>query len=133
MASRGWESVTAADVARMACKPLRTPSARRSKFNAVKTTVDGIMFHSRREAVHYGGLKNLEKAGEITHLELQPVYPLIVNGVLIGRYVGDFRFYRPDGELVLLDVKSEPTKTPSYRLKKKLVAALYGITITEVA
>jgi len=33
---------------------------------------------------------------------------------------------------VVEDVKSEPTKTPIYRLKKKLLLACYGIQITEI-
>lgn len=38
----------------------------------------------------------------------------------------------PKGILVVEDVKCKATRTAVYRLKKKIVEANYGITITEV-
>lgn len=102
------------------------------KFNAVKTVIDGHTFASKAEAKRYGELKMLEKAGEIDGLVLQPRFPLEVNRVSIGAYVADFSYWtlqRPPGR-VIEDVKG--MKTPLYRLKKKLVEALYGIEITEI-
>lgn len=98
------------------------------KYRAKRTEVDGITFASRMEAQRYTELRALEQAGEISGLELQPRYDLVVNGVKIGRYVADFR-YREDGRLVVEDVKG--VKTALYRLKKKLVRALYGIEVRE--
>ena len=100
------------------------------KYRNVKTMLDGITFDSKREAARYAELKVLERAGIITDLELQPEIRLDVNGTVIGKYRGDFR-YQSDGETILEDVKSQPTKTPLYRLKKKILGTL-GITITEV-
>jgi hypothetical protein len=115
-------------------------SSRPHKYRAKPTVVDGIRFASMKEAGHYQGLKLREKAGEIWDLELQPRYPIEVRGVKVCTYVGDFR-YRERGDLVskgdgqahflvVDDVKG--FKTPVYRLKKKLVEALYGIEIREV-
>ena len=101
-----------------------------NKYHAQKTQVDGVTFHSKKEANRYGQLKLLLQAGEISGLELQPQYPLEVNGQLITKYIGDFRYREKNGDLVLEDVKG--TYTPIYRLKKKLVKALYGIEIKEV-
>jgi hypothetical protein len=57
----------------------------------------------------------------------------MVNGEKIGRYVADFRYVdTATGVVTVEDVKSGPTKTPVYRLKRKLVKALYDIDITEV-
>lgn len=98
------------------------------KYGAKATTVDGHRFASQAEARRYGELKLLEKAGEITNLELQPKYPLLVNGVVIAHYVGDFR-YHVKGLPVVEDVKG--VKTPLYRLKKKMLRAQYGIEIAE--
>jgi hypothetical protein len=70
----------------------------------------------------------MEKAGEIHCLELQPRYPLIVNGEKVGTYVADFRYFEGD-TLRVEDVKG--ILTPVYRLKKKLVKALYQIDILE--
>jgi hypothetical protein len=52
--------------------------------------------------------------------------------VLIGYCCADFRYCRRDGEIVVEDVKSEPTKTPLYRWKKKHVEAQYRITVREI-
>jgi hypothetical protein len=105
----------------------------RLKYRNVPTVVDGIRFASKKEAKRYGELKLMEKGGEIYDLEGQPVYPLFVSGHKVGKYVGDFRYTRRiDGEVdeIIEDVKG--VKTPVYRLKKKLVKAIYGIDITEV-
>lgn len=102
-----------------------------TKFRAIRTEVDGITFASRKEARRYSELKLLERAKQISGLELQPVYRLEVNGALICKYLPDFRYIQ-DGKLVVEDVKSDPTKTPVYRIKKKLLAALFGIEVKEV-
>lgn len=104
---------------------------KRSKYRAVKTVVDGITFDSKKEAARYGDLKLLEKEGKIRDLRLQPPYQLVVNGVKIGRYQGDFLYLDcATGREVLEDVKG--MKTAIYRLKKKLVLALHGVEIVEV-
>lgn len=116
---------------------------RSGKYNARKTTVDGIVFASKREAQRYGELKLLEKAGEIDSLTLQPDFPLYVwceRGAAVGSHVvrvkvgvyrADFRYWERgvvNGE-VIEDVKG--MKTPVYQLKKRMVEAIYGITIKE--
>jgi hypothetical protein len=102
-----------------------------TKFHAIKTEIDGITFASRKEARRYSELRLLERAKAISGLELQPVYRLEVNGTLICKYLPDFRYIQ-DGKLVVEDVKSDPTKTPVYRIKKKLLAALFGIDVQEI-
>lgn len=94
-----------------------------SKYKSVKTVVDGITFDSKREAARYQELKLLERGGLISKLELQPKFPLIVGGKKVCTYIGDFR-YLENGHDVVEDVKSEPTKTSVYRLKRKLLMAL---------
>lgn len=102
-----------------------------TKYGAKLTEVDGIVFASQAEARRYGELKLMLAAGAISQLEIQPRYDLVVEGVKIGTYVGDFA-YVEDGRYVLEDVKSPATITPVYRLKRKLVKALYGLEIKEV-
>jgi len=126
----------------------------RSKYKAVKTTIDGITFDSKKEAKRYTELKLLEKAGHITHLELQPEYQITINGAKICKYKADFRYFTVRAEdreqyksskgewivptmtgdkegQIVEDVKG--FKTPIYRLKKKLVEASYpGTQIKEV-
>jgi hypothetical protein len=105
---------------------------RGNKFNAVRTEIDGRIFDSKAESRRYLQLRQLEDDGRISQLKLQPRFPLVVNGQKIADYVADFSFVDENGKATVEDVKSGPTKTASYRLKRKLVKALYGIEIVEV-
>ena len=101
-----------------------------NKYRAVKTVVDGIRFDSKAEAQRYRDLSLLCFAGNIASLEWQVSFPLVVGDVTICSYVADFRYTSvPSGEIVVEDVKG--VCTPVYRLKKKLVRALYGFEIQE--
>ncbi len=88
-----------------------------SKYGAKKTEIDGYVFDSKAEAGRYSYLLLLEKAGEISDLSLQPVFPLIVNEKYIGKYIADFQYKDQDGNRVVEDVKG--MATPVFRLKKK--------------
>jgi hypothetical protein len=105
-----------------------------SKYNAKRCIIDGHAFASQMEGRRYKELKLLSDAGKIWGLRMQPRYPLEINGVKIGTYVGDFEYSEPlptgEAERVLEDVKGMPT--PVYRLKKKLFEALYGRRIREI-
>lgn len=123
----------------MGKKATRMPQAKtsgRSKYNAVKTTVDGYTFDSKREAARYGELKLMFYAGRIASLELQPDFELFVETpdgcrAPIGEYRGDFRYVDlSDMSIVVEDVKG--MRTPLYRWKKKHVEAQYGIQIREI-
>jgi len=106
---------------------------KRSKYGAVRTTVDGITFHSKREAARYQELKLLEKAGEIRDLVLQRHWDLCVDDVKIGVYISDFEYKEgkpPDSAWVVEDCKG--FRTPLYRWKKKHFEAQHGIEITEI-
>lgn len=94
-----------------------------------RRTVDNILFHSQYEAQCYVGLKMLEKAGKISGLELQPSFEIHVNGILICKYVGDFR-YIENGREVIADAKG--FRTREYIYKKRLMLAVHGIEIREL-
>lgn len=105
-------------------------ASRRGKYGARRTEVDGITFASAMESRRYGELRLAEMAGEIRDLELQPRYPLRVNGQLICTYVADFRYLDVrTGRIVVEDVKGKPT--PVYRLKAKLMRAVHNISVLE--
>ena len=102
-----------------------------SKYHAIPIYVDGIRFASKAEARRYCELRLLERAGGITEFILQPRFPLTVNGVKLGTYVADFQYHDcATGQSVIEDVKG--VLTPVYKLKCKLIQALYGVVITEV-
>jgi hypothetical protein len=101
-----------------------------NKFHAVKVKLDGCTFDSKAEAARYQQLKLLERSGDIIDLSIHPVYHLSVNGVKIGKYIADFSYFE-NGKFIVEDVKG--VKTAVYRLKKKLVKALYGFDILETS
>ena len=106
-----------------------------SKYGNIKTFVDGIKFDSKKEAARYEHLKLLVGAkGGIRDLELQPRFTIRINDKHICHYYADFRYVDSvTGKTIVEDVKSPATaKKDIYRLKKKLVEAVYGITIIEV-
>jgi hypothetical protein len=100
--------------------------------NQTLITSDG-KFDSKLEYYHWQELKLLEKAKQITDLKRQVKFVLIDKSKY-GReisYMADFTYIQGD-KLVVEDTKSEATKTPLYRLKKRLMAERYGIEIKEV-
>lgn len=104
---------------------------KRGKYGAVATTVNGIRFASKAESERYQQLIIAERAGKIRALVLQPAWPLIVEGVKVATYRADFSYIdvATDTEVVE-DVKG--MSTPVYKLKKKMMAAFYGIEIQEI-
>ena len=130
---------------------IASPTMKRSKYRNKPVLVDlgpsgetvgGKLqlvhtFDSAREAEYYATLKLRRAAGEISELELQKSYALVVqskcgDGRIMGYYEADFAFYDmyDAGGWRVIDVKG--MKTQVYALKKKIVEACWGITIEEV-
>lgn len=118
---------------------------RKNKFLNVKTVVDNIKFDSKREARRFGELKMLERAGEISDLELQPKYWLEIDGKPIllksegfpnGRRASvkwDFRYRDKRGRIMLEDVKSSASRTEAYVLRKGVFECLHpDLTVKEI-
>ena len=120
------------------------------KYRNQKVQVDGITFDSRREARRYSELKLLERAGQITDLELQKVYELIPaqyeNYARYGKkgqrikdgrrcleksctYIADF-VYKENGQTIVEDTKG--MKTEVYNIKRKMMLYFYNIRIREI-
>jgi hypothetical protein len=108
---------------------IQSSKKKKNKYGAKRKKVDGITFHSTWEADRYSELKIMEKAGLISQLNLQVKYPLKVNGALVSNYIADFVYYDRESNEITEDAKG--VKTPEYRLKKKLLLAIYGIEIYE--
>ena len=101
-----------------------------NKYGAHRTEVDNIVFDSAREATRYVELKAMSQGGAIEDLEIHPEYPFILNGHKIGKYIADFAYFdREKEESIVEDVKG--VKTAVYKLKKKLMLALWSIDILE--
>lgn len=102
------------------------------KYRNQAVIIDGVRFASKKEGERYKILSLLESQGRIDNLRLQPRIALMVNGVKIGHYVADFQ-YDLSGKTVIEDVKSPATKTPIYKIKKKILETYDPpVVITEV-
>jgi len=109
---------------------------RRNKYGAKKIVINDHTFASKAEVRRYWELLLLEKAGEITGLELHPSYKISKGGAIdpvtgrkmpAAKYTADFRYYDKEEGLVVEEVKSKPTaRETSYRLRRKLFLEQYG-------
>ena len=104
--------------------------AKKSKYNAIKTEVDGKVFDSIKEANRYKELKLLLKSGAIGFLELQVPYELNEGGSHSLKYVADFVYIdATTGKKIVEDCKG--FKTDVYKKKKRLMKKVHGIVIKE--
>ena len=86
-------------------------------FPSMASASNGVLPAGAVEKTHLAGFKAVASG-----------YPLRVNGALIGHYIADFVYWEND-ERVVEDCKG--VKTPIYRIKCKLMKAIYGIEIKE--
>lgn len=98
-----------------------------------------LRFDSQKEARRYDHLILRQQAGEIRDLRLQVDFTLQEaytdqegRRIRAIRYRADFTYRERDGRLVVEDVKSRPTRTREYLIKRKLMKERRGIDITEV-
>lgn len=104
-----------------------------NKYRAIKTIYNGEQYDSKAEARYAAFLDLMKKAkgdSRVTKIERQVAYPINVTGKHICKYLADFRVTFANKEVKVYDVKG--VATPEYRLKKKLVEAVYGIEIIEI-
>ena len=116
---------------------LDVPVERKGRF-AVSAkedrTIGGRVFDSKKEATRYAELKNLERAGLIECVELQPTWNVEIAGRHYCKYTCDFSYVNSDTGLpVLEEVKSSGSaKDDAYKLRRKAAELMHGLKITEV-
>lgn len=98
------------------------PPSRGNKYSASKTTVDGILFDSKAEAIYYEQLKLLREQGVILYFLRQVPFDLPGN----TKYRCDFMVVDEEGPQYI-DIKGHATK--DFKRAKKQVEALYPVTI----
>jgi len=117
-----------------------------------------VHFDSQKEAHQYDSLIRKLQSGQIRDLRLQVDFTLqeaytdtAGRRVRAIRYKADFTYYRPPDaaglgshaaywadqegtpwKLVVEDVKSKPTRTKEYAIKRKMLKERFGIDIIEV-
>ena len=109
-----------------------SPMAYGNKYHNTKVIYNGIKFDSKKEKSRYIELKQLEKAGIIKELELQPKFLLLdtihYKDITYPKtyYKADFKYKTKDGVEIIEDVKSKITsKDKTYRLKIKMLLTKY--------
>lgn len=122
-----------------------------SKYYNQKTTINGIVFDSRKEARRWTELTLLLKAGQIKDLQRQVKFVLIpaqyqdvqvtdkkgktkTKSVLVERecsYIADFMYFDIDKGIIAVE-DTKGLKTKEYIIKRKLMRYLKNIAITEV-
>lgn len=105
---------------------------KRSKYGNTKCEYKGIKFDSKRECDYYIELERRELAGEVTGIELQRPFALLgTNGMLMATYKADFCFWDNVADRFrCVDVKGVETK--DFKIKKKMMLGLLGITVEVV-
>ena len=125
------------------------PAAKRDKYRAKAVLITGhgqlveaasvpkpwpdgyVWFASQREALRWQLLRSLEAEGIIVNLRRQVPFDIVINDRKICRYNADFMYRCPtDRRDVIEDTKG--VRTAVYKLKKKLMRACLGLTITEI-
>lgn len=104
-----------------------------NKYHNTKVIYNGIKFDSKKERDRYITLKQLEKAGIIKELELQPKFLLLDTIHYKGKtypktyYKADFKYFDNEKvKYIVEDVKSPITaKDKVYRLKIKMLLTKY--------
>ena len=105
----------------------------KNKYHNTKVIYNGIKFDSKKERARFITLKQLEKAGIIKELELQPKFLLLDTIHYKGKtypktyYKADFKYFDNEkGKYIVEDVKSLITaKDKVYRLKIKMLLVKY--------
>ncbi len=114
----------------MTVEEFRKVKPKRSKYGNTKTVYNGITFHSKKEAAYCMELDKLKAQCFIESYQRQVPYTIAVNGIKICKYIADFVVFYHDGTSEVVDVKG--MKTAIYKLKAKMMLAIFGIKIKEV-
>jgi hypothetical protein len=118
---------------RMSVEQFNKISKKGNKYHNEKTMFAGERYDSKKEADYAQHLETLRHAKEtkerVTGIKRQVEYPIDIDGKHICSYYADFVVSYKDGHHEVVDVKGYRTEV--YKLKKKLVEAIYKIKIIE--
>lgn len=131
-------------------------------YNCKKTVLDGKEFSSETESRRYRELKLLERAGEISYLQLQPEFVFFesfrkcpechtitdlskrstlcpncktkMKTINGMKYIADFQYLTKEGKTIVEDVKGpEKFRTEKFKHKSRIFEWLYpNLTLTVV-
>ena len=106
------------------------------KYRNHRVVVFGETFDSKAEAQRWLDLRLLERAGKVGAIQRQVRFELAPAVKFEGSarakpaltYTADF-VYAENGRTVVEDVKSEPTMTAAFQIKRHLMKSIHGIDI----
>lgn len=98
---------------------------KKNKYGNKRCVIDGLKFDSIREGNRFGVLMLLHKAGKISKPILQ--YEFVLQG---GNYLADFVYFDYEKKEFIVE-DSKGCRTDVYKLKRKMMIEMYGITILE--
>ena len=101
-----------------------------NKYGAQKTSYNGIVFHSKKEAQFAQELDLRKKAGDIKDWKRQIPFKLIVCDKLVTTYRIDFGILTNKYEWEYIEIKG--MATPYWKLKYKLFQILYPMLTVRV-
>ena len=103
---------------------------KKSKYLAVRTmNVDGTWSDSKKEAKFDSFIQTHAKNVGAT-FQRKAVFPFVINGIKVCSYECDWLLTYPDGRKEVWDAKG--FRTPVYKIKKKMLLALYSLEIKEL-
>jgi hypothetical protein len=104
-----------------------------NKFYAKKTEYKGNVYDSKKEAEYAMLLDSRVRAREIHGYNRQVPFEAVINGKKCFKYVLDFEILNKDDTITYIDVKGyrKGAAYAMFRLKKKVIDALYNINIEE--
>lgn len=103
------------------------------KYRAKPTTIDGIRFHSKKEAEYYKMLKDKQSKGEIEYFLMQVPFRLpggirhYVDFMVIRREFANIPIKLEYEEIEYIECKGRDL--PIGKLKRKQTEEIYGIEI----
>lgn len=96
-------------------------------------TYKGVVYDSAHEMYYAQQLDMLLKKGVVVKWDRQVRFDVVINLHKICFYKLDFLVNYADGTVEYIDCKSTPKLVDAtYKLKKKLIKAIYGFDIKEV-
>ena len=108
----------------------------KNKYNAKRTKYRDVTYDSKKEAAYARKLDLLRMASgndKVMRVDRQVPFQITVNDQKIAKYILDFKVTYKD-RVEYIDVKGMKSGAAyqMFKLKKKLVEALYNIEIKEV-
>ena len=108
------------------------PEEKHNKYHNIPCVLEGVNYDSGKEAGRGQELGLAMKAGEIICIAYHPRFLISPENSKPIYYEPDFVYLDSQLKVHVEDVKSEPTKTRTYKIKKKLFEGKFGIPIEEV-